>query len=61
MFPPKTPYAERNGRLIAYQSSGFGPIDLLRNGMSSNIDLAWDSPRTAARLRLTSPTCSIRR
>lgn len=52
MFPPRTQYAERNGRLIAYQVFGSGPIDLLLcNGMSSNIDLAWDIPRTSARLQ----------
>lgn len=52
MFPPRTQYAERNGRLLAYQVFGSGPVDLLIcNGMSSNIDLAWDIPRIAARLQ----------
>ena len=52
MFPPRTQYVERSGRLIAYQVFGAGGMDLLLcNGMSSNIDLAWDVPRTAARLQ----------
>ena len=52
MFPPRTQYAERNGHQIAYQVFGSGPLDLLIcNGMSSNIDLAWDVPKTAARLQ----------
>lgn len=52
MFPPRTQYVERDGHLIAYQVFGTGLVDLLLcNGMSSNIDLAWDIPRIAARLQ----------
>lgn len=52
MFPPRTQYAERNGHQIAFQVFGTGPLDLLIcNGMSSNIDLAWDIPVIAGRLQ----------
>ena len=52
LIAPRTQYAHAGDASVAFQVVGDGPLDLVVvNGPASHLELAWEEPTTARRLR----------